>query len=163
MGSIACDMRKLAHLRRSSGNLEVIREAVTDLQEHTENASTLLDALSCLRDAVRDFVHAMDEVGDDNPVTDNWTVDAREALAPFVRVLPGDWAFAGEEFAGESDDEDIQGLITEVIELCDEYEDSLSDHECSAGDREEVWGEICTALEAIANALSPAHPMPVAV
>lgn len=142
MAGLADELRKMAKLSRTRTNLEKIREQVTDLKEHAGAASDLLTAVTAMREAASELGGALDEAGDDNVLTDNWTVDLREALADFVAALPG-----------EDDGDDVTELIEDLDGACEDYESSLDDRDYSREDREEMWDKIMDGLTSVADAI----------
>lgn len=143
MAGLADELLKMAKLKRTRTNFDTVSETIADLVEHASNAADLLTALSTLKEALNDFEGALDETGDDNVLTDAWTVDARDAVAAFRKALPGDDA-----------DDDLGEMISELDSTRDEYESAQDDPDHNRESRDEIWGQMMDQLEGIAGVIS---------
>lgn len=146
MAGTADELRKMAAYKRSPKNFTLIREMATALEQHATDASELLESLRSLREAVGDFQEELDESGDENPLTQDWLEDTREALVVFQADLPG---------SDDDSDSSVLDLIGELGDACATYEESLEDRDYSKADRDEMFDEVCNLLSAIADAMTP--------
>jgi flagellar biosynthesis regulator FlaF len=132
------DLHKLAKLSRNKKNLEKITDQLSELRDAADQAEGALNAVQAAREALTELADNLD--ADDNPLLP-WAAELRDAAVIFTEVLPP-------EEADELDD-----LISEAEGNTERYEESLEDKDCTADDREEIWGELLDSLENIAEAL----------
>jgi DNA repair exonuclease SbcCD ATPase subunit len=132
------DILALSKLKRTRNNLELIQEQLGEIRSLADDAESANELLTAAREAVQELDAGGD--ADGNPFTEWWD-EVAEAAEAFLKALPEE---------GES----IDDLISEAEGYAEEYESCLDDRDYSADDREEVWGNLCNALEEIAGAMT---------
>lgn len=137
MPSTRDELYALAKKKRSAKNLEAIQEMLTELREHADKADEALSALTRIREDAETFSENLD---DENVFLPSGS-EISEKITAFLDMLP-------------ESDENVDDLITEAEEYAGEYELCLDDKDYSADNREEVWGNLCDALENIAGVMT---------
>lgn len=137
MPSTRDELYALAKKKRNPANLEAIQEMLTELREHADKADEALSALSRIREDAETFSENLDDGNVFLPEGSGIS----EKITEFLDMLP-------------EEDENIADLITEAESYAEEYESCLEDKQYSADDREEIWGNLCDALEEIAKVMT---------
>lgn len=137
MPSTRDELHALAKKKRSAKNLEAIQEMLTELREHADEAEATIGALAALREALEE----LGEGNDENPFTP-WFSEMLLKAQDFLSELPSEEV------------DSIDETIAEAEGCAEEYESCLENKDYSADDREEVWGNLCDALENIAAVMS---------
>jgi hypothetical protein len=137
MPSARDELYALAKKKRSAKNLEAIQEMLSGLRSHADDAEETIGAVARLREALEEI----GEGNDENPFTP-WFSEILLKAQDFLTELPSEEA------------DSIDDLITEAEGYAEEYEQCLDDRDYSADNREEVWGNLCDALEEIAKVMS---------
>lgn len=132
------ELKRLAGKKRSGKAFDEISQQVAELTEHAGTAADYLTALETAREAMSELSGALDGT-EDNPLTEGAHL-VKDAVDAFLEALP-------------ESEESIATLIEEAESACDEYENVKDDTDYTAQDREDAWGELCDALDNIAEAL----------
>lgn len=139
---LASELRQLAQKKRTRKNFEAIGDQLAELAENAKNCSEALDTIQSARESAQELIDKLDAVEDGNPLLSNGTAICDAAIL-FLDSLPG----------SDDSDDSIQSLIEEAQEAHEGYEEIMDDREYDATARDEAWGELCNALDNIANAL----------
>lgn len=129
------------NLKRSKANLETIQVFLTKLSEHHDGAEQAFIGIGAARESVQELADHLDSAEDGNPLLMDLK-EWQEAARSFLEIIP-------------EDTEQLAELIQAATESAQDYENSLDEHDLTADTREELWGDLISNLENIAEALDP--------
>lgn len=144
---LAAELRKLASYKRNRKNFDTIQEKLAEVRAHVDEVGRIPEIIAGVVGGLQELRNTLLQTDIDNPLVTIAIEDVEAMLAE----LPG----------GESDDGvELADMLAEVETAAEDYEQIVDDREFGADARDEAWGDLCNALDNLANYLDPKGVVP---